>query len=108
MLIIYCKLSVFIGKYNHSEFSKKQRAWPDHVDIITFYNEVFIPVVKPLLVELGPVGTAMKSNRVPEANAKSDGILSFHIYLLVLKFYLTSLLIALLRAIVLTHAFWAN
>lgn len=26
----------------------------EHVDIITFYNEIFIPTVKPLLVELAP------------------------------------------------------
>ncbi|XP_029122241.1 retinoblastoma-related protein isoform X2 [Elaeis guineensis] len=36
--------------------------WPsanhngEHVDIITFYNEIFIPTVKPLLMELAPAG----------------------------------------------------
>ncbi|KAI4382943.1 hypothetical protein MLD38_008835 [Melastoma candidum] len=37
----------------------------DHVDIITFYNEMFIPSVKPLLVELGLRKTS-RSNTVPE------------------------------------------
>ncbi|XP_021888375.1 retinoblastoma-related protein [Carica papaya] len=70
----HCKPQVFRSVFIDSASARRSgRAWPDHVDIITFYNEVFIPVVKPLLVELGPVGTAMKSNRVPEANAKSDG-----------------------------------
>ncbi|XP_043724608.1 retinoblastoma-related protein isoform X3 [Telopea speciosissima] len=45
----------------------------EHVDIITFYNEVFIPAVKPLLVELGPAGATPKANRVPEVNNNADG-----------------------------------
>ncbi|XP_057453588.1 retinoblastoma-related protein 1 [Lotus japonicus] len=49
----------------------KQRIGQDHVDIISFYNEVFIPSVKPLLVELGPGGATMKSDRKPEVN-KND------------------------------------
>ncbi|KAH9686202.1 retinoblastoma-related protein 1 [Citrus sinensis] len=44
----------------------------DHVDIITFYNKIFAPTVKPLLVELGPVGTAMKTNRDSEVNHNND------------------------------------
>ncbi|XP_010557914.1 PREDICTED: retinoblastoma-related protein 1-like isoform X2 [Tarenaya hassleriana] len=50
-----------------------QRVGPDHVDIITFYNEVFIPTVKPLLVELGPVRTPTKDNRMAEATNKLEG-----------------------------------
>lgn len=52
----------------------KQRSEQDHVDIITFYNKIFVPAVKPLLVELGPAGTAMKTNRVSEVNHNNDGI----------------------------------
>lgn len=51
-----------------------QRSGQDHVDIITFYNEIFIPSVKPLLVEIGPAGSIMKTERVPQANNNSDGI----------------------------------
>lgn len=50
-----------------------QRSGQDHVDIITFYNEIFIPSVKPLLVEIGPAGSTMKTDRVPQVNNNSDG-----------------------------------
>lgn len=50
----------------------KQRTGQDHVDIITFYNEIFIPTVKPLLVELGPSGATAKPNA--ETSNKVDGI----------------------------------
>ncbi|KAK2973821.1 hypothetical protein RJ640_011749, partial [Escallonia rubra] len=45
-----------------------QKSGKDHVDIITFYNEIFIPAVKPLLVELVPAGAAQKNNRASEPN----------------------------------------
>lgn len=51
----------------------KQRTGQEHVDIITFYNEIFIPSVKSLLVELGPGGTTTQGNRMPDANNKNDG-----------------------------------
>lgn len=51
----------------------KQRTGQEHVDIITFYNEIFIPSVKSLLIELGPGGTTTKGNRMPDANNKNDG-----------------------------------
>lgn len=53
----------------------KQRQGQDHVDIITFYNEVFIPSVKPLLVELGPQGVSTRTDLVPESNNDKDGML---------------------------------
>lgn len=53
----------------------KQRTGQEHVDIITFYNEIFIPSVKALLVELGPGGTTTKANRMPEASNNNDGTL---------------------------------
>lgn len=59
----------------------KQRTAQEHVDIITFYNVIFIPAVKPLLVELGPAGTTTKTNRVPEVNNNNDGTLLFQIYM---------------------------
>jgi retinoblastoma-like protein 1 len=59
----------------------KQRTAQEHVDIITFYNEIFIPAVKSLLVELGPAGTTIKTNRVPEVNNNNDGTLLFQIYM---------------------------
>lgn len=50
----------------------KQKMGPDHVDIITFYNEVFIPDVKPLLVELAPTGAAQKNKNIAEATNSND------------------------------------
>lgn len=50
-----------------------QRPGQEHVDIIRFYNEVFIPSVKTLLVELGPAVTTTRANVVPEANNNNDG-----------------------------------
>ncbi|XP_057439591.1 retinoblastoma-related protein-like [Lotus japonicus] len=52
--------------------ASKQRTGQDHVDIITFYNQIFIPSVKPLLVELGPGGATMKSDQMHEVNNKND------------------------------------
>lgn len=55
--------------------SLKQRPAQEHIDIITFYNEIFIPSVKSLLVELGPASTtATRANVVPEANNNNDGM----------------------------------
>lgn len=44
------------------------------MDIITFYNEIFIPAAKPLLVELGPTGASTKTNKIPEINSNKDGM----------------------------------
>lgn len=44
------------------------------MDIITFYNEVFIPAVKPLLVELTPMATSQKDNQVTEAGNNNVGM----------------------------------
>lgn len=52
-----------------------QKTEQDHVDIITFYNKIFVPAVKPLLVELGPAAMTMKTNRASEVNNYNDGIL---------------------------------
>ncbi|XP_035822617.1 retinoblastoma-related protein 3 isoform X3 [Zea mays] len=50
-----CKPQVFRSVYVHwPPTSHNGKTGEDHVDIITFYNEVFIPAVKPLLVEVGP------------------------------------------------------
>ncbi|XP_010520084.1 PREDICTED: retinoblastoma-related protein 1-like isoform X4 [Tarenaya hassleriana] len=67
-----CKPQVFRSVFVDSRQGRRpgRVGGSDHVDIITFYNEVFIPAVKPLLVELGPAGTPTKSNRVAEANNK--------------------------------------
>lgn len=55
----------------------RHRTGQEHIDIISFYNEVFIPSVKPLLVELGPGGATVRSDQVPEANNKNDGTCLF-------------------------------
>ncbi|XP_018440086.2 retinoblastoma-related protein 1 isoform X1 [Raphanus sativus] len=60
-----CKPLVFRSVFVDSSQSRRQgRVGPDHVDIITFYNDVFIPAVKPLLVEIVPV----KKDQAVEAN----------------------------------------
>ncbi|XVF82466.1 hypothetical protein PTKIN_Ptkin16aG0050700 [Pterospermum kingtungense] len=69
-----CKPQVFCSVFvDGSSARRNGRTGQDHVDIITFYNEIFIPAVKPLLVELGPAGTATRTSRVPEANNNDDG-----------------------------------
>lgn len=45
------------------------------MDIISFYNEIFIPSVKPLLVEVGPAGANTRTNRASEVGNKNDGML---------------------------------
>ncbi|KAF8109485.1 hypothetical protein N665_0095s0057 [Sinapis alba] len=67
-----CKPLVFRSVYVDSYQCRRQgqgRVGPDHVDIITFYNEIFIPAVKPLLVEIIPV----KNDQAMEANNKPEG-----------------------------------
>lgn len=59
----------------------QQKTGQDHVDIITFYNEIFVPTVKPLLVEFSPAGTTQKDNQVAEASNNNDGKLSFQVFL---------------------------
>ncbi|CAN8269422.1 unnamed protein product [Cochlearia groenlandica] len=65
-----CRPLVFRSVYVDSSQRRRQgRVGTDHVDIITFYNEVFIPSVKPLLVEIGPV----RNDQAAEANNKPEG-----------------------------------
>ncbi|XWS08249.1 hypothetical protein CRYUN_Cryun41cG0063500 [Craigia yunnanensis] len=69
-----CKPQVFCSVFvDPSSARRNGRTGQDHVDIITFYNEIFIPAVKPLLVELGPAGTTARTSRIPEANNNNDG-----------------------------------
>ncbi|CAN8259637.1 unnamed protein product [Cochlearia groenlandica] len=65
-----CKPLVFRSVFVDSlQCRRKGRVGPDHVDIITFYNEVFIPAVKPLLVEIVPV----RNNQAVDPNNKPEG-----------------------------------
>ncbi|KAK3228768.1 hypothetical protein Dsin_000649 [Dipteronia sinensis] len=69
-----CKPQVFRSVFvDWSSARQNGRTEQDHVDIITFYNKVFVPVVKPLLVELGPAGMTAKTNRTSEVNNINDG-----------------------------------
>jgi retinoblastoma-like protein 1 len=66
-----CKPQVFRSVYVHwASRSRNGKTGEDHVDIITFYNEVFIPTVKPLLVELGSGTSPNKKN---EEKCAADG-----------------------------------
>ncbi|CAI0474182.1 unnamed protein product [Linum tenue] len=38
-----------------------KRTGQDHVDIIAFYNEIFVPAAKPLLAEISSAGTSTKA-----------------------------------------------
>ncbi|KAL5700551.1 Retinoblastoma-related protein 1 [Ranunculus cassubicifolius] len=69
-----CKPQVFRSVFvDWSTTRHTGRTGQDHVDIITFYNEVFVPSVKPLLVELGPGAATQKPILNPEANKNTDG-----------------------------------
>ncbi|CAM8972446.1 unnamed protein product [Rhodiola kirilowii] len=64
-----CKPQVFRSIYvDWSAGRHNGKTGQDHVDVITFYNEVFILSVKPLLLELVTSGTAQKVNQASEAN----------------------------------------
>ncbi|XP_040383154.1 retinoblastoma-related protein 1 [Oryza brachyantha] len=66
-----CKPQVFRSVYVHwASRSRNGKTGEEHVDIITFYNEVFIPTVKPLLVELGSGASPNKKN---EEKSAADG-----------------------------------
>ncbi|XP_022945471.1 retinoblastoma-related protein-like isoform X1 [Cucurbita moschata] len=68
-----CKPQVFRNVFvDWSSARRNGRSGQDHVDIITFYNEIFIPSVKPLLVEIGPAVSTMKTDRVPQVINNSD------------------------------------
>ncbi|GLT64968.1 hypothetical protein SLA2020_374270 [Shorea laevis] len=69
-----CKPQVFRSVFvDWSTARHNGKTGQDHVDIITFYNEIFIPTVKPLLVELGPSGTSTRTTRIPDANNSNEG-----------------------------------
>ncbi|KAF0900005.1 hypothetical protein E2562_026247 [Oryza meyeriana var. granulata] len=66
-----CKPQVFRSVYVHwASRSRNGKTGEEHVDIITFYNEVFIPTVKHLLVELGSGASPNKKN---EEKCATDG-----------------------------------
>lgn len=71
----HCKPQVFRAVFVDGRSSSRRngKTGQDHVDIIVFYNEIFIPSVKPLLVELAPAGMARTPNKVPEANNNDQG-----------------------------------
>ncbi|KAL0717054.1 hypothetical protein Bca4012_066376 [Brassica carinata] len=65
-----CKPLVFESVYVDSFHCRRQgRAGPDHVGIITFYNDIFVPAAKTLLVEVIPVS----NDQAVEANNKPEG-----------------------------------
>ncbi|KAK8574505.1 hypothetical protein V6N13_034227 [Hibiscus sabdariffa] len=69
-----CKPQVFQSVFvDRSSARPKGRSGQDNIDIIAFYNEIFIPSVKPLLGELGAAGTTTRKSRVAEANNSNDG-----------------------------------
>ncbi|CAA0816734.1 Retinoblastoma-related protein 1 [Striga hermonthica] len=70
----HCKPQVFRSIYiGWTALRRNGKNSPDHVDIITFYNEVFVPAVKPLLVELGSGGSVPNNSHTSEANSNIGG-----------------------------------
>ncbi|KAL8519914.1 hypothetical protein ACS0TY_010739 [Phlomoides rotata] len=70
----HCKPQVFRNVYvDWKALRRNGKTGPDHVDIIAFYNEIFIPAIKPLLVELAPIGAAQSSSHAPEAKKNTNG-----------------------------------
>ncbi|KAF9606989.1 hypothetical protein IFM89_030408 [Coptis chinensis] len=70
----HCKPQVFRSVFvDWSAERHIGKTGQEHVDIITFYNEIFIPAIKPLLVELGPARATQKTNKCHDVNSKSDG-----------------------------------
>ncbi|KAL4570058.1 hypothetical protein LXL04_025708 [Taraxacum kok-saghyz] len=67
----HCKLQVFRAVFVESS-RRSGKTGQDHVDIIMFYNEIFIPTVKPLLVEFAPT-IAKNPNHVSEPNKNDEG-----------------------------------
>jgi hypothetical protein len=48
-----------------------QKTGEEHIDIITFYNEVFIPAIKPLLAE---VVSGANPNKKDDGKGSVDGM----------------------------------
>ncbi|MCD7466146.1 Retinoblastoma- protein 1 [Datura stramonium] len=72
-----CKPQVFRSVFiDWTSARHNGRTGSDHVDIITFYNEMFIPSVKPLLVELAPAGNEQKNNHVEKNKNEGQGLAS--------------------------------
>ncbi|KAF5176349.1 Retinoblastoma-related protein [Thalictrum thalictroides] len=70
----HCKPQVFRSVFvDWSSTQHSGKTGQDYVDIITFYNEVFIPSVKALLVELGPAGETQIINRLHGVNSNAGG-----------------------------------
>lgn len=70
----HCKPQVFRSVFvDWSSARHHGKTGQEHLDIIAFYNEIFIPAVKPLLVEVAPVGTSHKANRNADVNNNTDG-----------------------------------
>eukprot|EP01018_Ginkgo_biloba_P033472 Gb_14616 [translate_table: standard] len=69
-----CKTQVFRNVFVDWPSTKCcGKAGQEMVDIIKFYNDVFIPAIKTSLVQLAPCSAALKNNRGSEEVDKNDG-----------------------------------
>jgi retinoblastoma-like protein 1 len=69
-----CKPQVFRNVFIDSSSTKRYgKSGHETVDIIVFYNRVFIPAVKPLLVPFAPSDSPVKHSHGSEDTEKSDG-----------------------------------
>ncbi|VFQ67508.1 unnamed protein product [Cuscuta campestris] len=70
----HCKTHVFQNVFvDLTSAQRNGKTGADHVDIISFYNGIFIRAVKPLLVELGPGGVSQHSNTNAGSKDNSNG-----------------------------------
>ncbi|KAL6963725.1 Retinoblastoma-related protein 1 [Sarracenia purpurea var. burkii] len=70
----HCKPQAFCSVFvDWSSARCHGKTGQEHVDIITFYNEIFIFAVKPLLVEIASVETTQKTNQTADINNNTDG-----------------------------------
>ncbi|CAH9069039.1 unnamed protein product [Cuscuta epithymum] len=70
----HCKTHVFQNVFvDLASAQRNGKTGTDRIDIVSFYNGVFIPAVKPLLIELGPTGASQQSNNNAGAKDSSNG-----------------------------------
>ncbi|RZC59504.1 hypothetical protein C5167_006801 [Papaver somniferum] len=69
-----CKPQIFRHVFiDWSSSHQNGKTGQEHVDIISFYNEIFVPSVKSLLVAVHSASATSKAKQLPEPNHNIDG-----------------------------------
>ncbi|MCL7049838.1 hypothetical protein MKW94_010697, partial [Papaver nudicaule] len=70
----HCKPKIFRHVFiDRSASHQNGKTGQEDVDIISFYNEIFVPSVKPLLVAVRSICSTSKAKQLPEPNHNIDG-----------------------------------